>query len=197
MKPGEAVGPSALDSSATTPPSPGLRPRKPSARRRSRSPARRRAWKFRAGTRAARFRRADQRSLLRRSIAPTSCEESVFAGGSPRAGEAHADHPIIQVWDGVLVCPSSGRYRHRPRVRDWAQDRSRPSSGAGLLRDRLTGVQVVDTSTADHLVQLFRAARCSESTGSCAASVPRSPRPWWGWGSTWGRSRRRERYATR
>ena len=68
--------------------------------------------------------------------------------------------PIIQVWDGILCLPVIGTV-DSARTADMME-----SLLSALVRERarfaiidLTGVEVVDTSTADHLLQLFRAAR--------------------------------------
>ncbi len=68
--------------------------------------------------------------------------------------------PIIQVWDGILCLPVIGTV-DSARTADMMQ-----SLLEAIVREQaryaivdLTGVEVVDTSTADHLIQLFRAAK--------------------------------------
>jgi rsbT co-antagonist protein RsbR len=68
--------------------------------------------------------------------------------------------PIIQVWDEVLCLPVIGTV-DSARTADMMQ-----SLLEAIVREQaryaivdLTGVEVVDTSTADHLIQLFRAAK--------------------------------------
>jgi len=68
--------------------------------------------------------------------------------------------PIIQVWDEVLCLPVIGTV-DSARTADMMQGLLE-----AIVREQaryaivdLTGVEVVDTSTADHLIQLFRAAR--------------------------------------
>jgi len=68
--------------------------------------------------------------------------------------------PIIQVWDEVLCLPIIGTV-DSARTADMMQGLLE-----AIVREQarfaivdLTGVEVVDTSTADHLIQLFRAAR--------------------------------------
>jgi rsbT co-antagonist protein RsbR len=68
--------------------------------------------------------------------------------------------PIIQVWDEVLCLPVIGTV-DSARTAEMMQ-----SLLEAIVREQarfaivdLTGVEVVDTSTADHLIQLFRAAK--------------------------------------
>ena len=68
--------------------------------------------------------------------------------------------PIIQVWDEVLCLPVIGTV-DSARTADMMQ-----SLLETIVREQaryaivdLTGVEVVDTSTADHLIRLFRAAK--------------------------------------
>jgi rsbT co-antagonist protein RsbR len=68
--------------------------------------------------------------------------------------------PIIQVWDEVLCLPVIGTV-DSGRTADMMQGLLE-----AIVREQaryaivdLTGVEVVDTSTADHLIQLFRAAK--------------------------------------
>ncbi|MGO8995007.1 MAG: PAS domain-containing protein [Polyangiaceae bacterium] len=68
--------------------------------------------------------------------------------------------PIIQVWDEVLCLPVIGTV-DSARTADMMQGLLE-----AIVREQaryaivdLTGVEVVDTSTADHLIQLFRAAK--------------------------------------
>ena len=68
--------------------------------------------------------------------------------------------PIIRVWDEVLCLPVIGTV-DSARTADMMQ-----ALLETIVRDQarfaivdLTGVEVVDTSTADHLIQLFRAAK--------------------------------------
>jgi rsbT co-antagonist protein RsbR len=68
--------------------------------------------------------------------------------------------PIIKVWDEVLCLPVIGTV-DSARTADMMQ-----ALMEAIVREQaqfaiidLTGVEVVDTSTADHLIQLFRAAR--------------------------------------
>ncbi len=68
--------------------------------------------------------------------------------------------PIIQVWDGVLCLPVIGTV-DSDRASEIMQRllEAIVKEQARYAIVDLTGVEVVDTSTADHLVQLFRAAR--------------------------------------
>ena len=68
--------------------------------------------------------------------------------------------PIIQVWDDILCLPVIGTV-DSARTADMMQ-----SLLTAIVREQsryaivdLTGVEVVDTTTADHLIQLFRAAK--------------------------------------
>jgi len=68
--------------------------------------------------------------------------------------------PIIQVWDEVLCLPVIGTV-DSARTADMMQgllDAIVREQARFAIVD-LTGVEVVDTSTADHLIQLFRAAK--------------------------------------
>jgi rsbT co-antagonist protein RsbR len=68
--------------------------------------------------------------------------------------------PIIQVWDGVLCLPVIGTV-DSARTAEMMQrllDAIVKEHARYAIVD-LTGVELVDTSTADHLIQLFRAAR--------------------------------------
>jgi rsbT co-antagonist protein RsbR len=68
--------------------------------------------------------------------------------------------PIIQVWDGVLCVPVIGTVdsARTAEVMQGLLDAIVKEQARYAIVD-LTGVEVVDTSTADHLIQLFRAAR--------------------------------------
>jgi rsbT co-antagonist protein RsbR len=75
-------------------------------------------------------------------------------------GKGALTTPIIQVWDGVLCVPVIGTV-DSSRTADMMQgllEAIVKEQARHAIVD-LTGVEVVDTSTADHLVQLFRAAR--------------------------------------
>jgi anti-anti-sigma regulatory factor len=68
--------------------------------------------------------------------------------------------PVIQVWDEILCLPVIGTV-DSARTAEMMQGLLE-----AIVRERaryaivdLTGVLIVDTSTADHLIQLFRAAR--------------------------------------
>jgi rsbT co-antagonist protein RsbR len=68
--------------------------------------------------------------------------------------------PIIQIWDDVLCLPVIGTV-DSARTADMMQSllSAIVSEEARYAIVDLTGVEVVDTSTADHLIQLFRAAK--------------------------------------
>src|SRR6185369_172369 len=68
--------------------------------------------------------------------------------------------PIIRVWDEVLCLPVIGTV-DSARTADMMEAllEAIVSDQARYAIVDLTGVEVVDTSTADHLIQLFRAAR--------------------------------------
>lgn len=68
--------------------------------------------------------------------------------------------PILKVWEGVLCLPIIGTI-NRDRVTEMAETMLQ-----AIIRERakfalidLTGVEVVDTSTAQNLLQLFQSAR--------------------------------------
>lgn len=68
--------------------------------------------------------------------------------------------PIIQVWDEVLCLPVIGTVdsaRTAEMMQALLESIVREQARYAIVD--LTGVEVVDTSTADHLIQLFRAAR--------------------------------------
>jgi rsbT co-antagonist protein RsbR len=68
--------------------------------------------------------------------------------------------PIIQVWDDVLCLPVIGTVdsaRTAEMMQALLEAIVREQARYAIVD--LTGVQVVDTSTADHLIQLFRAAK--------------------------------------
>jgi rsbT co-antagonist protein RsbR len=68
--------------------------------------------------------------------------------------------PIIQIWDEVLCLPVIGTV-DSARTADMMQGllESIVREQARYAIVDLTGVEVVDTSTADHLIRLFRAAK--------------------------------------
>lgn len=68
--------------------------------------------------------------------------------------------PIIQVWDGVLCLPVIGTVdgERAAEIMQGLLDAIVKEQARYAIVD-LTGVEIVDTSTADHLLQLFRAAR--------------------------------------
>ena len=68
--------------------------------------------------------------------------------------------PVIQVWDQVLCLPVIGTVdsvRTAEMMQGLLESIVREQARYAIVD--LTGVEVVDTSTADHLIQLFRAAR--------------------------------------
>ncbi len=68
--------------------------------------------------------------------------------------------PIIQVWDEVLCLPVIGTVdsaRTAEMMQGLLEAIVREQARYAIVD--LTGVEVVDTSTADHLIQLFRAAK--------------------------------------
>jgi rsbT co-antagonist protein RsbR len=68
--------------------------------------------------------------------------------------------PVIQVWDQVLCLPVIGivdSARTAEMMQGLLESIVREQARYAIVD--LTGVEVVDTSTADHLIQLFRAAR--------------------------------------
>lgn len=68
--------------------------------------------------------------------------------------------PIIQVWDEVLCLPIIGTLdadRTAAMMQSLLESIVREQARYAIVD--LTGVEIVDTSTADHLVVLFRAAR--------------------------------------
>ena len=68
--------------------------------------------------------------------------------------------PVIQVWDEVLCLPVIGivdSARTAEMMQGLLESIVREQARYAIVD--LTGVEVVDTSTADHLIQLFRAAR--------------------------------------
>jgi rsbT co-antagonist protein RsbR len=68
--------------------------------------------------------------------------------------------PIIQVWDQVLCLPVIGTVdsmRTAEMMQGLLEAIVREEARYAIVD--LTGVEFVDTSTADHLIQLFRAAR--------------------------------------
>ncbi len=68
--------------------------------------------------------------------------------------------PIIQVWDEVLCLPVIGTVdsaRTAEMMQGLLEAIVREQARFAIVD--LTGVEVVDTSTADHLIQLFRAAK--------------------------------------
>jgi rsbT co-antagonist protein RsbR len=84
------------------------------------------------------------------------------AGSLARDGSAArtATTPIIQVWDGVLCLPVIGTVdseRTAEMMQGLLESIVREQARYAIVD--LTGVEIVDTSTADHLIQLFRAAR--------------------------------------
>ena len=68
--------------------------------------------------------------------------------------------PIIQIWDGVLCLPVIGTVdgERASEIMQGLLEAIVKEQARYAIVD-LTGVDVVDTSTADHLVQLLRAAR--------------------------------------
>ncbi len=83
-----------------------------------------------------------------------------LAVSEPRGAGRAPTTPIIHVWDGVLCLPVIGTV-DSARTAEMMQgllDAIVKEQARFAIVD-LTGVEVVDTSTADHLIQLFRAAR--------------------------------------
>jgi rsbT co-antagonist protein RsbR len=82
------------------------------------------------------------------------------ASGQRLVGGRTPTTPIIEVWDGVLCLPVIGTV-DSDRTAEMMQGllEAIVKEQARYAIVDLTGVEVVDTSTADHLVQLFRAAK--------------------------------------
>lgn len=74
--------------------------------------------------------------------------------------------PIIQVWDGVLCLPVMGAIdSERAAAMTEALLEAVVRERAAYAIVDLTGVEVIDASTADHLVKLLRAARLIGADG--------------------------------
>lgn len=76
-----------------------------------------------------------------------------------RMAIADLSAPIIDVWDGVLVLPIIGLVdtQRSLELTERLLERISASSARSVIVD-LTGVDVVDTMTANHLLQMIRAA---------------------------------------
>jgi rsbT co-antagonist protein RsbR len=80
--------------------------------------------------------------------------------GFPRSSHDVVATPIIEVWDEVLCLPVIGTVdgaRAAEMMQGLLESIVRQRARYAIID--LTGVKVVDTSTADHLIQLFQAAR--------------------------------------
>jgi rsbT co-antagonist protein RsbR len=79
---------------------------------------------------------------------------------APPVHESALTTPIIEVWDEVLCLPVIGTVdgaRTAEMMQGLLESIVRQQARYAIVD--LTGVRVVDTSTADHLIQLFQAAR--------------------------------------
>ncbi|HEY5147902.1 MAG TPA: STAS domain-containing protein [Polyangiaceae bacterium] len=79
---------------------------------------------------------------------------------APSVHESVLTTPIIEVWDEVLCLPVIGTVdgaRTAEMMQGLLESIVRQQARYAIVD--LTGVRVVDTSTADHLIQLFQAAR--------------------------------------
>lgn len=77
-----------------------------------------------------------------------------------RRAIAHLSAPIIDVWEGVLVVPIIGLVNSEQSIELTERLLTRvSSSGARAVIVDLTGVEVIDTMTANHLLQMMRAVK--------------------------------------
>ncbi len=81
--------------------------------------------------------------------------------------------PILEVWDDVLVMPVIGVVDSR-RTADMVQRllAEVARSQASYVIVDLTGVEIVDTKTADHLIKLIRKVEVVERAASSPESAP-------------------------
>lgn len=96
-------------------------------------------------------------SELRSAVA--LAEERMQTIERQRMAIADLSAPIIDVWDDVLALPIVGLVdtQRSVEVTERLLDRISKSSARSVIVD-LTGVEVVDTMTANHLLQMVRAA---------------------------------------
>jgi rsbT co-antagonist protein RsbR len=107
----------------------------------------------------------DEFGLLEGAFAVFVAELAEAKGALQRAVEQQRltisalSTPIIDVWDGVVTLPLVGVIDTQRAVEMTERLLARiVESGARAVIIDLTGVEVVDTATADHLVRLTRAA---------------------------------------
>lgn len=115
-----------------------------------------------------------RRSVLRVFAARAAAElERLRTDETLRATQARLEAavralstPILQLWDGVLVLPVIGFVdfqRAAQMMEALLESLVRTSSRFAILD--LTGVETVDTATADHLLKIVRAARMLGAQG--------------------------------
>ncbi len=89
-------------------------------------------------------------------------------------------NPILEVWDDVLVMPIIGVVDSR-RTADMVQRllAEVARSQASFVIIDLTGVEIVDTRTADHLIKLMRKVEVVGRAACSPGSARRWRRRWW------------------
>jgi rsbT co-antagonist protein RsbR len=100
-----------------------------------------------------------QRSLAEAHASRTELQNKLETIEQQRMTIRELSTPILDLWDGVLTLPVVGIIDTQRAVEMTERLLSRiVETGARAVILDITGVEVVDTSTADHLVKLTRAA---------------------------------------
>jgi rsbT co-antagonist protein RsbR len=90
----------------------------------------------------------------------TELEEKLHTIESQRLAIADLSAPILDLWDGVVTLPVIGAIDTRRAVEMTERLLHRlVDSGARCAIIDLTGVEVVDSMTADHLIKMIKAAQ--------------------------------------
>lgn len=87
-------------------------------------------------------------------------EQRLHTIENQRQAIAQLSAPIIDVWDGILVVPIVGLIdgEHSVELTERLLGRVAASGARSVIVD-LTGVEVIDTMTADHLLQMLRSVK--------------------------------------
>ncbi len=100
-----------------------------------------------------------QRSLAEAHASRTDLQNKLETIEQQRLTIRELSTPILDLWDGVLTLPVVGIIDTQRAVEMTERLLARiVETGARAVILDITGVEVVDTSTADHLVKLTRAA---------------------------------------
>ena len=96
--------------------------------------------------------------------------------------------PVVELWHGILALPIVGTVDSLRTHRSWRIFYSASWTPGPMVLIDITGVPVVDTTVAKHLLQTVTATRLLGAEAILVGIAHVSPRPWCISGSIWARS---------